>query len=57
MTFSGALFASYAVVELAGAAVFDMAASQVYKATVHIWKGIIFLIMVLFFIVVMIILV
>ena len=54
---AGALFASYACVELAGAALFDMAASQVYNATVHLWKGIIFLIMVLFFVVVMTLLV
>ncbi|XP_076471067.1 proton-coupled folate transporter-like [Babylonia areolata] len=53
----GALFASYACVELAGAAVFDLAASQVYKATVHLWKGIIFVIMTFFFVVVLILLI
>lgn len=41
----GALFASYACVELAGAAVFGLAFGQFYKATVDLWTGIVFLVL------------
>ncbi|KAK7474115.1 hypothetical protein BaRGS_00034644, partial [Batillaria attramentaria] len=53
----GALFASFACVELAGAALFGMAFGQLYRVTLDIWTGIVFLvlagIMVLVFILLM----
>ncbi|KAK7098553.1 hypothetical protein V1264_002820 [Littorina saxatilis] len=49
----GALFVSYACVELAGAAVFDMVAGQIFKVTVHVWPGVIFVIWIFFLVAVM----